>query len=415
MATSQSAKTGFLCDFNCGKIENGGVIMVFQRSVPVQLDTDEKVVRNLRRHGAILAGRILPPFVVLLAPLTLIVWALFIGGRDPGQAHTMFTYSLAALLVLGLPMLGWAALNAWDWSNDSFHITTKRVIRSERNWWFSQNVISAGLGQIQNIAVFIPDLLANALNYGTVVIETAAQVGKIEFDSVYDPRAVQRLLFELRGVPPPPDEPALPAWTSLRDVIVAIFPFAPQHKSDGSVTYHKHWFILAQALGVPLFLLLMVMAGAWLLRSSLPLLALLAVLPMLVYQYVNWVNDIYILTNNRIIDIMRIPLIKQDRREALLEQIQNVQVTVPNVGSQLLDMGDVFVETAGKAENFLFKTVHHPAAVAEELSRRLDAIRSGRKQAEKQAQMREIEAMITQILQTQQGASPPSDGAPPQV
>ncbi len=105
---------------------------------------------------------------------------------------------------------------------------------------------------------------------------------------------------------------------------------------------------------------------------------------------------------------MRIPLIREDRREALLEQIQNVQVTIPTFGSRLLDMGDVFVETAGKTENFKFQTVEHPGAIAEEVNRRLDAVRSRRRQAEAQARRAEIESVITQILQTQQGTPPPA-------
>jgi hypothetical protein len=213
----------------------------------------------------------------------------------------------------------------------------------------------------------------------------------------------------------PPDEPAGPPAQSWHDVLRAVFPFAPQEKPDGSIVYHKHWYILVQHMSLPVALILFVVAGAWLLSSWLPFVLLLGLIPMLVYQYVNWINDVYILTTNRIIDIYKIPLIREDRREALLEQIQNVQVTIPNFGSRLLDMGDVFVETAGKAENFMFKTVHHPGAVAQELNRRLDGVRSNRRQAESLARRQEIETILTQILQTQQGQQPPSGAPPTQV
>lgn len=385
--------------------------MLFQRSIPVQLEAGEVVVRNLRRHGIILAGRILPPCVVLFAPISLIGYALHMRVDDPGQAAILMRNSLLALLALSIPLAIWAWINAWDWANDSFHITTRRVIRFEQHWWISQKVMSAGLGQIQNIAVYIPDVLANTLNYGTVTIETAAQVGTIEFDSIHDPRSVQRLIFELRGQPLPPQEPAQPVWRGWRHLIAGLFPFLPQFETDGSVHYHKHWYILLQHEMLPVFLLVLVALGVQLLHVRALLFALIGILPMFVYQYVNWVNDVYILTTHRIINVVRIPLIREDRREALLEHVQNVQVTIPTLGSRLLDMGDVFVETAGKTENFLFKTVHHPHQIAEELNRRLDAVRSGRRAAEALARRREIEDVLTEILQRQQGGQPAPSGA----
>ncbi len=379
---------------------------MFQRSVPVRLEAEETVVRDLRRHGIVVFWRILPPCAVLLVPIVIILVALLGFGSDPAQASALVRTSLIALLILALPMAGWIGLTIYDWSNDSFHITTRRVIRSEQRFWISQNVISAGIQQIQNVAVVLPDPLANLMNYGTVVIETAAQVGKIEFDNVHEPRSIQRLLFQLRGIPMPPEQEP-PLINRLSDVLNMIFPFAPQTKPDGSILYHKHWYILVQAVGFTTVLIMAALVASAVLNWLVPMLALILLLPVLLYQYVNWVNDVYILTANRIIDIVRIPLIKEDRREALLEQIQNVTVNVPNFGSKLLDMGDVFVETAGKAENFLFKTVEHPTAVAEEINRRLDDVRSGRKQAEQDSRRREIEAVVAQILQTQQGTPPP--------
>ena len=151
---------------------------MFQRSVPVRLEAEETVVRDLRRHGIVVFWRILPPCALLLAPIAIILVALLGFGSDPAQAAALVRTSLTALLVLILPVAGWIGLVIFDWSNDSFHITTRRVIRSEQRFWISQNVISAGIQQIQNVAVELPDPLANLLNYGNVVIETAAQIGK---------------------------------------------------------------------------------------------------------------------------------------------------------------------------------------------------------------------------------------------
>ena len=170
---------------------------------------------------------------------------------------------------------------------------------------------------------------------------------------------------------------------------------------------------------VPVLLLIMVAAINTILVQALersnPLVGWILVVLVLGigwFQYANWVNDIYVLTEDKIIDIVRIPLIKEDRRVALLERIQNVRVDLPTFWSRLLDMGNVEVETAGKAENFLFQTVHHPNQIADEIQRRLESVRTNRKQQERQSQMGEVEQMVSEILARQQGAAPPA-GAPP--
>jgi len=386
--------------------------MAFQQSIPVKLEPDEKVILDLRRHGMILFGRLLPPIVILLTPIVLVLWALLAGSANPEQADATIRFARIALVILVLPLAIWAAIAVYDWGNDSFHVTNKRVIRYDQTFIASQTLMVAGLQQIQNVAVTIPNPIASFFNYGTVIIETAAQAGKIEFDNIGNPRRVQRLIFELRGVPMPPQEP-LPLPRSVGDLLLELFPFAPRSLPDGGIVYHKHWYILFQAALLPMLLLIAASSAAWYIRSWLPLLLLIGIVPLLLYQYANWVNDIYILTNNRIIDIVRIPMIKEDRREALLEQIQNVSLNVPNLQGRLLDMGDVFVETAGKGENFLFKSVNHPRAIAEEISKRLDQVRSGRRQAEEESRRRQIEELVTDILQTQYGVPASSGSAPP--
>jgi uncharacterized membrane protein YdbT with pleckstrin-like domain len=388
---------------------------MFEPSPPAGLAPDEKPILDLRRHGVILAGRIAAPAIVFLTPIALIVWSMITHGSNPAVADQTIKLSQSVLAVLAVPLLLWLAYNIYDWANDSFHVTNRRVIRAERNFIFSRDFKEANLSQIQNVAVTVPDPLASMLNYGTVIIETAAMAGKIEFDSVGDPFTVQRLLFALRGIPVPAQPPSpVPAIKSLRDIFLFLFPFVPILTADGSVVYHKHWFILLKVILLPVLFLLLALFAAVLTNTAVFLVLLAVVLPALWYQWANWENDIYVLTQNRIIDIVRIPLIKEERREALLEQIQNVSVTLPNLLSRILDMGTVFVETAGKAENFEFRTVPHPMAVKDEINRRLDAVRSNRKQADAEARRHELEEILTEFIRSQYGTLPPhQDGTPP--
>ena len=387
-----------------------------QPPVRVLLDADETSVLTLRRHGIVLFGRLLPPLTILMTPVIITLWALSGRGHDPAMADDLIAVAAKAFAILVVPLTIWMGLVAYDWGNDSFHVTSKRVIWFEQNFFTSQSIVEARLSQIQNVGVFIPNPIAKLFNYGNVIVETAAYVAKIEFDSVGDPRMVQRTIFQLRGVEIPPEAKPTYRFNSLRDVLAYIFPFWPTKNADGSVTYHKHWFILLKVIGAPLLLTALLLAFVGLFRQPALLLVSVILVPMLLFQYFNWINDIYILTDRRIIDIYRIPLVKEDRREALLEQIQNVSVTLPSFLSRVLDMGDVFVETAGKAENFFFRTVHHPTAVKDEVNRRIEAGRIERKLADDEMRRREIQTMVTEIMNKQWGAPPPAGGgAPPPV
>lgn len=386
---------------------------MFQPSAPPGLAPDEVRILDRRRHGIILVARLAAPGLVLLVPLLLIIWSLLTYGSDPAVADATIRLSTTAVYLLIVPLALWAGYNLYDWMNDTFHVTSRRVIRSERNFIFSEDLKEANLSQIQNVSVEIPNPLASLLNYGTVIIETAAVAGKIEFDSIPDPHEVQRMLFELRGIPIPPQPPSsVPEFSSVTALLRYLLPLAPIYAPNGSVTYHKHWFILVQALAWPLLLLVLVTFAAGASGIMSLLLLLLVIIPVLLYQYANWVNDIYILTDVRIIDIVRVPLIREERREALLEQIQNVSVTLPNLLSRILDMGTVLVETAGKAENFQFLTVAHPLKVKDEINRRLDAVRIGRKQAESQARRQEIETILDEFIRKQH-SPPPGESVPP--
>lgn len=385
---------------------------MFQPSVPVQLEPGEAVVRTMRRHGIILLGRILPPLVILLAPVFLIVWSLLTRSRDPVAARVTIDLSVNVLLVLIIPLAIWAIINAYDWLNDSFHVTTRRVIRLERHGIVHQeDLLQARLESIQNVAVRVPDPLAHSFGYGTVIIETAAQGTSIEFDSIPHPHDVQQIIQDVRGAPLPEKNEPAPA-PSQPDAAPSrtfyIFPPNPLIAPNGVITWHKHWIVLVSALAAPSVLLSIFLALWWLTRWTVVFLPLsLMMLLGMIFQYVNWWNDIYILTRDRIIDIERVPLIKEDRREAFLEQIQDVRLDTPNVFWRALHLGNVTIETAGRAESaFTFAAVPDPAWVQQ-------IIMTRKKESHLWSSDWEAGQIVQRILRNQyqdtpRGSSPPA-------
>lgn len=84
-----------------------------------------------------------------------------------------------------------------DWRNDYYVLTDAHVIDVEaRPLGFFAQRRQASIAQIQDIRYRVPNPLATILNYGDVVIETAADSGNFTFESVYHPALVQQEIFE---------------------------------------------------------------------------------------------------------------------------------------------------------------------------------------------------------------------------
>jgi membrane protein YdbS with pleckstrin-like domain len=109
------------------------------------------------------------------------------------------------------------------------------------------------------------------------------------------------------------------------------------------------------------------------------------------YRYEDWRNDIYQLTDERIIDVERLPLgLREERREASLSMIQDIGYEIPGPIANLLDYGNVVIETASREAVFTFSWVHHPRRVQEEVFARMDAYRERQKQGQRERRADEL-------------------------
>jgi len=101
-------------------------------------------------------------------------------------------------------------------------------------------------------------------------------------------------------------------------------------------------------------------------------------------EFVDWYNDQYILTEDRIIDITRVPIIYMQSTEAPLAMVQNATTSQKGLGV-IFDYGDVVVETAGAARPILFEQVWRPRMIQEAIFNQIDAANKRRHQREREA------------------------------
>lgn len=108
----------------------------------------------------------------------------------------------------------------------------------------------------------------------------------------------------------------------------------------------------------------------------------------LIFNAVDWRNDVYILTADRIIDQVRFPLLYDQRTEARLDQVQNVRYSQGFIAG-LLNYGNVIVETAGGAQAVVFLQVPDPLGIQRAIFGRIDELNERR--ASKEAGQRREE------------------------
>ncbi len=375
-------------------------------------DKDEPTLLLRKRHWFAFLRNLPIPLLILLG-LSVAAWLLrqvSILTNPVGTA--LFVFTIPTLIVL------WFYL---DWQNDFYLVTTKRILHEERVFLLYQTWEEAPLAKVTNTTV-TRGLLGNILGFGTLNVQTASLRGAMVLDHLPDPENVQEVISKQTGqlsslygqgeredirrrlqrqltkvdreegkaivpVPSPPEqlEPRVDSFTRLLQL---------RTKEGDQVIWRKHWVFLVRQSFLPLIAFLTATAiigisvlsltaryGIWLFLVSLVL--WVASLVWLWWRVEDWGNDLYIVTDQLIIDIEKKPLFfSEARRQATLDMIQNVSLRKEGLLPTLFNYGDVLIETAGIVGEFTFAGVGNPMQVQREIFRRVDTFNERRQRRE---------------------------------
>jgi membrane protein YdbS with pleckstrin-like domain len=86
---------------------------------------------------------------------------------------------------------------------------------------------------------------------------------------------------------------------------------------------------------------------------------------LLVYQYVDWENDFFVLTTQRIVHIENIWPIKQDFEESTIENIEDIYELRPTFAANVLDFGNLILQTAGETVQIDMVGMPNPSRLRE--------------------------------------------------
>ncbi|HYL41839.1 MAG TPA: PH domain-containing protein [Ktedonobacteraceae bacterium] len=375
---------------------------------------DETVRMVVRRHKFFL----LTPALPLLGSIILLGLVLFGATSLPNPLIPWpFFEILAIALIIGTA--AWFVYKDFlKWYLETYIITNKRIINSRG--LLEPTRQATPFASVKQVGVDLDNFLGFWLRYGTVHVYLTG--GDLVMYEVPNPRKVKdvidSILLGIQAAKPKEEKPPTPAIPEVAAVIDTLskakeppklenadenLPIrnpegrigprrtfggilnipAEVHYTSGEFTVRyvqRSRYVLLRQLTVPVLALLIALpltvyvplAGTlanqiisiWWFGMTVLVLALLATI---FFIYTNYVDDVYILTNRRIIDIERRYLMFYEMRSDVdYKNIKDIKVKVPNLVQRLLDIGDVYIEVSG-TPGLVLPTVDHPFYIQDKI------------------------------------------------
>ncbi len=388
-------------------------------------------VRQLRRLFTWLGPRESVLLVEGKHPLVLwtsLILPLLLIAAAAASIYFLGSSALPWLLYLGWTGVGlglfWGFLRYLDWSNDYYIITNRRVVWQEKIILVYDSRQEAPLATLLSVNLDTT-WLQRVFRFGDVIVRT--YTGRIRMRNMEHPQhfksALEEYWFRARKetersraedveksirkrlglwVEPPPkkkkrdrqdedgvaggeeqdgeEQVAAAEYSSRRANL-----FKVRFEEEGVITYRKHWFLLLRRIGILLILLLILLflmgaslSGVFELFSprtyGITILALIFFSsPFWIYQYLDWSNDKYQVSEREVVDLEKRPLGREVRKSAPLENILSMEHQRIGIIGLLLNFGTVVINV-GDAE-FEFVGVHRPAEVQGEVFEKFSARR----------------------------------------
>jgi len=336
-----------------------------------------------RPHFFVFLYKALLSLLIMFIPVSVVLFLfkikLFSGSFLIGAS--------ISLAVLFLFQLVW---HFFEWQNDFFMVTGKRIINLNRHLVNYDSKFETPLSAINNFEIK-KSFLGRNFGFGDLVIRTftgetilksvtsaSELLVHLEYLMVLDKTA--RKIEERKSFEKIVYSQIDTSKSNLNlEAARGSEPFSlAENKSDLSrVIFHTHWIILLRKVLFPSLLLVsLVLLNTFFYVNKLPLinstsgiisvgLAFLSIFLWWLYRFFDWRNDQYHITQDQIIDIYRRPFGTEDRRTASVLNIQSIRYERKGFLGLLLNFGTVYIRVGD--EEFTFDNVPNPAMIQEKL------------------------------------------------
>lgn len=101
------------------------------------------------------------------------------------------------------------------------------------------------------------------------------------------------------------------------------------------------------------------------------------------YFFMNWTFwylDVWIITNNKLIDSQVVTFFVRRRAELGLEQIQDIRFTIPGTLATIFSCGNILIQSAAKESNFRLMFIPNPRQAVEEINKIIKRVKDDAQQ-----------------------------------
>ena len=382
-------------------------------SKTINLGKDETVFYIGQPHPIIVLLKMIFSLLAVFG-LSILLIILFNSGL---LAYHVLLWGEGMLTATVLVWIGWQFL---EWSNDIFFFTDKRIINKQRSLFSYEIKQETPISAIESVQAR-RSLLGRGLDFGDLEIKT--YTGSMRLPFVPEIASVQHFLTYLterrKDLWEEEEKQAfekdirerITQRTSMRETGLENRPEQsssqipdPDSTSKGSggleasidIVYRTHWTILFAKMFIPVLLLTShILLYLFLAVNQIEIIKNSAFNTILVinsivlfswsaYCFSNWRNDVYIITQDQLIDIDRRPFGMEEKRTAPINNIQSIRYQRNGIFGLMLNFGTVYIRIGD--EEFTFDNVHRPAEVQEALFTAKERFYKKEEDAEKRAQ-----------------------------
>jgi hypothetical protein len=413
------------------------------RSKPFRWLGEEETVKVIcRKHPAYLFVVELPPLAVAWFGILVILFASQIATASFRLATGWFGAAMVAAAVL------WAIWRYFDWGNDYYVITDQRIVWLERTIGLYDSRQEAPLVAIK-AGETKSSQFGRMLGFGDVVTQTF--MGEVYFRHIGNPGEIKDLIDQERKLAverqmstdihsiegrirqkiEPSQAVTVPTSSTAATVQVAtnitsrdetkripvklnfwqslVARFQTRWEAGGMITYRKHLYVLFRMTFLPAVCVLGCMFGTGLLyywrtsdeiSLSSPGTILLVGIALTatailwwLYKFVDWSNDIYRVTVDKIIDSERKPLGDEVTKSAPLENIIGLDYERLGFLGVVLNFGNVVINV-GTDNKFIFYGIHNPARAQRDIFNYMFEHRRRKQQTDTQQEQERVSSYI---------------------
>jgi hypothetical protein len=144
----------------------------------------------------------------------------------------------------------------------------------------------------------------------------------------------------------------------------------------------RHWSRLFRQTVPPVLLLLLLLPVFYALATAsgviLTVAAVIVAIPILAlfllisWEYLNWRDDFFVLTTQRVVHIERVWPFSENFEETFLDNVEDIYEVRPGLPANLLNYGNLVLQTAGETVQVDMSRVPHPSHLREVIFRQIE-------------------------------------------